>query len=153
MLWQFGISLAAIAFVALVVFVIHVLVELLQTIRLSREAIVRVESQLAHKAEEALKVIQGSQQLLDDIQSRLKATDGFILAMRRTGETSASLSQSILGISRLLSDSIIEVRSSLHSQQDTVRNLITLTTLGTELWHKWQTSKSSKAASHTNEQP
>ncbi|SFL24775.1 protein of unknown function [Paenibacillus sp. 1_12] len=150
--WPLIVALAVLTSLVIIGFAFHVWIETRRAVRRSMEMMERMEAQMVCTLEDTRKLIETSQSLIGDIQRSLNAAEGFIQAIQTTGEASASLSKSIKGISGVLSNSITEARITLQNEHDTVRNLIAMTTMGVELWHKWQSRKPSKLASHTNEQ-
>lgn len=142
-IWQSSICLASIAFIVLVGYLIAVLRQSRKAMLQAQEALSDIQSRLEQTTEESIRTIRLSRQVLEDVQGRLKATDGFVAAMEQTGEAASTLSHSVKLVSRTLSDSVLEARESLHSRQDTVKDLIELTTTGVQLWQRWQAQRTS----------
>ncbi|MCS7462232.1 DUF948 domain-containing protein [Paenibacillus doosanensis] len=143
-MWQISISLASLAFVVLAGYLIFLLKESRQAMRQAQDTLNRMQEKLELTAEESVRTIRLSREVLEDVQRRMKATDGFVDAMERTGEAASSLSRSVQLVSRTLSDTVLEARETLHTRQDTVKDLIELTTTGIQLWQRWQAQKPSK---------
>ncbi|MCU6794654.1 DUF948 domain-containing protein [Paenibacillus sp. WQ 127069] len=150
--WPLIVSLAVLTGVMVIGIALLLWIEVRRAIRRSLAMMERMEAQMKGTLEDTQQLIQTTQSLTVDIQRRLHAADGIMQAIQSTGEASASLSKSIKGISGVLSNSITEARATLQNEQDTVRNLIAMTTMGVELWHKWQSRKPSKPSSPANEQ-
>lgn len=142
-IWQISVCLASIAFIVLVGYLIAMLRESRKAMLQAQETLDGIRSQLEHTAEESLHTIRLSRQVLEDVQGRLKATDGFVAAIEQTGEAANTLSHSVKLVSRTLSDTVLEARESLHSRQDMVKDLIELTTTGIQLWQRWQAQRPS----------
>ncbi|WP_282936782.1 DUF948 domain-containing protein [Paenibacillus sp. RC67] len=143
MIWQISVSLASVAFIVLVGYLIVMLRQSRKAMLQAQETLSGIQSQLMLTTEESIRTIRLSRQVLEDVQGRLKATDGFVAAMEQTGEAASTLSHSVKLVSRSLSDTVLEARESLHSRQDTVKDLIELTTTGIQLWQRWQAQKAS----------
>jgi uncharacterized protein YoxC len=150
--WPLIVSLAVLTSVMVIGIALLLWIEVRRAIRRSLAMMERMEAQMKGTLEDTQQLIQTTQSLTVDIQRRLHAADGIMQVIQSTGEASASLSKSIKGISGVLSNSITEARATLQNEQDTVRNLIAMTTMGVELWHKWQSRKPSKPSSPANEQ-
>ncbi|WP_240418926.1 DUF948 domain-containing protein [Paenibacillus periandrae] len=146
------VSLAVLISVVVIGIAVLLWLEVRRALHRSLAMMERMEARLKGTLEDTHKLIQTTQSLTVDIQRRLHAADGFMQAIQSTGEASASLSKSIKGISGVLADSITEAQGTLQNEQDTVRNLIAMTTMGIELWHKWQSRKPSRPSSPANEQ-
>lgn len=151
-MWQISVSLASVAFIVLIGFLIFVLLESRKAMRQAQETLSRIQLKLEQTTEESIRTIRVSREVLEDVQGRLKATDGFVAALEQTGDAANRLSHSVKLVSRTLSDTVLEARESLHSRQDTVKDLIELTTTGIQLWQRWQAQKASQPARRTNEQ-
>ncbi|GAA4862238.1 hypothetical protein GCM10023310_47020 [Paenibacillus vulneris] len=143
MIWQISVSLASLAFIVLAGYLLFMLRESRKAMAQAQETLSAIQVQLKLTTEESVRTIRLSRQLLEDVQGRLKATDGFVAAMEQTGEAASTLSHSVKLVSRTLSDTVLEARESLHSRQDTVKDLIELTTTGIQLWQRWQAQKAS----------
>ena len=151
MLLEYSISAAVAAFIIMVAFIIYTLIEVRLAIQQSRQMLTRMELKLEHTAEETLGLVRNAQRLLTDIDNHVKASDGFIKALVTTGQSAKLLSQSVNGFSCALAEIVTEAQTTLQSQQDTVREIINLSTTGIQLWKKWQSRKPSRTASNTDE--
>lgn len=151
-MWQISVSLASFAFIVMIGLLIFVLLESRRTMKQAQESISQIQQKLVQTTDESLRTIRVSREVLEDVQRRLKATDGFVAALEQTGDAANRLSHSVKLISRTLSDTVLEARESLHSRQDTVKDLIELTTTGIQLWQRWQAQKNLQPESRTNDQ-
>jgi len=150
-MWQIGVTVASVAFTVLAGFFVFVLLESRRTMRHAQETLSRIEEKLEKATEESLRTIRVSREVLEDVQRRLKATDGFVAAMEQTGDAARKLSHSVKLVSRTLSDTVLETRETLHSRQDTVKDVIELATTAIQLWQRWQAQKPSKPGQGTND--
>jgi uncharacterized protein YoxC len=151
MLWEYSISAAAAAFIIMAAFIVYTLIEVRLSIQQSRETFRRMELRLEKTADETLGLIHSTQSIIANIDSRLQASDGFIQAFSSAGDSARRLSQTVNGFSRILSEAAAEAQASLHAQHDTIRDIVSLTTAGVQLWQRWQTRKPSRADSKTDE--
>ncbi|OXM84392.1 hypothetical protein CF651_21690 [Paenibacillus rigui] len=150
---QLCIGLACIAFIVLVGFLIAAIKESRKAMQQAQATLAKMEKELQRTAEESVRMFQLSSRVLEDVQHKLKAADGFVEAMDQTGEAASRISRSMQQASRTLSETVVEAADRLHSRQDTVRDLIELTTTGMHLWHKWQAARAAKAAAPADDQP
>jgi uncharacterized protein YoxC len=153
MIMQISIGLACIAFIVLVCFLVVAIKESRRAMEQAQHTLAKMEKELERTTEESVRMFRLSSQVLEDVQRKLKAADGFVEAMDQTGEAASRLSQSVQQVSRTLSETVLEATDKLHSRQDTVRDLIELTTTGMHLWQRWQAGRLAKAASQTDDQP
>ncbi|WP_171656264.1 DUF948 domain-containing protein [Paenibacillus foliorum] len=152
MLWQIAVLIVSIAVVVLIGFLIPTLIETRRTIKETHITLSQLQTRLEQTAVESKHLIQLTQKLVEDVQEKIKAADGFVDAMEQTGAAASRLSQSVRLVSRTLSDSVTEASSTLHNSKDTMRDLLELTSISMQLWQRWQASKSSKAKVQTGEQ-
>ncbi|MDF2962717.1 MAG: hypothetical protein K0S39_4452 [Paenibacillus sp.] len=152
MLWQTGVLIVSVAVVVLIGFLIPAIVEMRRAVKETQLTLSRMQAKLEQTAEETAGLIRLTHRVVEDVQSRIKAADGFVEAMEQTGEAASRLSQSVKLVSRTLSDTVLEARSSLHNRKDTMRDLLELTSISMQLWQRWQNSKTPKAAEQTDEQ-
>ncbi|MCR8631035.1 DUF948 domain-containing protein [Paenibacillus radicis (ex Xue et al. 2023)] len=152
MLWQIAVLIVSIAVVVLIGFLIPTLIETRRTIKETYSTLSQLQMKLEQTAVESKQLIQLTQQVVEDVQERIKAANGFVEAMEQTGAAASRLSQSVKLVSRTLSDTVTEASSTLHSNKDTMRDILELTSISMQLWQRWQDSKSSKAKAQTNEQ-
>ncbi|MFD0678066.1 MULTISPECIES: DUF948 domain-containing protein [unclassified Paenibacillus] len=152
MLWQIAVLIVSIAVVVLIGFLIPTLIETRRTIKETYSTLSQLQMKLEQTAVESKHLIQLTQQVVEDVQERIKAANGFVEAMEQTGAAASRLSQSVKLVSRTLSDTVTEASSTLHSNKDTMRDILELTSISMQLWQRWQDSKSSKAKAQTNEQ-
>lgn len=152
MIMQISIGMACAAFIVLVCFLVAAVKESRSAMQQAQQSLARIELELARTTEASVQLIRQSSQVLEDVQRKLKAADGFVDAMDQTGAAANRLSQSVQQVSRTLTETVLEAKDSLGGQKDTVRDLIELTSTGMHLWQRWQAHRLAKAAAQTDEQ-
>ncbi|TDF95793.1 DUF948 domain-containing protein [Paenibacillus piri] len=146
MLWQIGVLAASIAVVVVACFMIPTVWEARKTMKETRSTLSQLQVKLEQTAEESNRLIRLTHQAVSDVHNNIKAADSFVEAVEQTGEAARRVSGTVKLVSQSLSDTLLEARSSMHHRQDTVRDLLELTSISMQLWQRWQTSKSSAKA-------
>ncbi|PZE21010.1 DUF948 domain-containing protein [Paenibacillus xerothermodurans] len=146
MFWQIGICAACLAIIILIAVVIPAVLAARHAVQETVKTLQHMQMKVEQTAEESRQLAVITQQLLGDVQNRIQRTEAFFQAMDQTGEAAGRFSKSVELVSHTLTDTVLGARNSLHSRQETIREIIDLTTTGMQLWHRWQAQKSSKAA-------
>jgi len=143
--WQYGVALCMAAFLIVAVYGIRLLRRADAALQQAEAALQAVQRQVTHTAGESERLIRASTALVEEVQVKLAAADAWFKAANETGEAMNRVSRSVKVMSQTVEHSVLEARRAVHNNQDTVNDLMELTTAGIHLWHRLQAYKRSKS--------
>ncbi|CAG7625801.1 hypothetical protein PAESOLCIP111_02764 [Paenibacillus solanacearum] len=145
MWWQYGVALCMAAFLIVTVYGIRLLRRADAALQQAEAALQAVQRQVTHTAGESERLFRASTALVEEVQVKLAAADAWFKAANETGEAMNRVSRSVKVMSQTVEHSVLEARRAVHNNQDTVNDLMELTTAGIHLWHRLQAYKRSKS--------
>ncbi|TVY06700.1 DUF948 domain-containing protein [Paenibacillus cremeus] len=145
MWWQIGLGLCMLAFLLLVVYAVKLLRSADAAMKQADQALRSMQLQIQQTTAESERLLKASTLVAEDLRSKLAAADAWFRAANESGEAITSVSRSVKSMSKTVEDTVQEARRAVHSNQDTVNDVMELTTAGLHLWHRWQAYRQSKA--------
>jgi len=143
--WQYGIAVCMVAFLILTLYGIRLLRRADAALKQAEAALREVQQQVTQTTGESERLFKASTVLVEDLQGKLNAADAWFKAANETGEAMNRVSRSVKVMSQTVEHSVLEARRAVHNNQDTVNDLMELTTAGIHLWHRLQACKRSKS--------
>lgn len=146
---EWSLSLIAIAFAALVVYLIYTLSSARKSLDQVEATLRTVENQLNQLSEEAVPLIRNANRLLDtanqvsaDVQGKVHALDPLFDSTRQIGEAVRQVSTSVKQVSATVSQTLNrKVQPAVQQQASTAEQVLKWANVGVELWSRWKSKK------------
>lgn len=148
--WKLGVieisvALIAIAFAFLVFFVVRTLLTVQSSLVQLNQTMIHTQQQLDDVSKETTELLRNTNQITQDIQQKSQSLDSLFSSVNDVGLAVQQVSSSFKQVSTTLSESVERtVVKSTEQNQDKVAEMIRYTTIGLNLWRKWQERKEKK---------
>jgi uncharacterized protein YoxC len=142
---EISLAVIAIAFVLLVFFVIKTLKAVRGSLDQLNKTMVHMEQQLDEVSKESTELIRNTNQMTLDLKQKSQSLDGLFHSVENAGQAVQQVTSSFKQVSTTLSDSVQRtISKSTEQKQDKVAEVIRYTTIGLNIWKKWQARKENK---------
>lgn len=143
---EISIALIAIAFTALVYFIIKTLSSVRQTLEQTNQTMLDLRSQVEQLNAEATQLIRNTNELTVDLKQKSRAVDGVFDSIQNLGVATQQMTSSLKQVSTTISNSVQKsVVTNTSGERDKLAEIIQYVTLGMKYWQKWQLRKQNKA--------
>lgn len=142
---EISVAIIAIAFVFLVFFIVRTLLSVQGSLVQLNQIMVHTQLQLDEVSKETTELLRNTNQITQDIQQKSQSLDSLFHSVDDVGQAVQQVASSFKQVSTTLSESVERtVLKSTENNQDKVAEMIRYTTIGLNLWRKWQARKESK---------
>ncbi|GAA0379905.1 DUF948 domain-containing protein [Bacillus horti] len=150
-----GISVAiiAIAFAALVIFLIKTLTSVRNTLDQVNQTMLEMKGQVDNLSTEATELIRSTNEITADIKNKTQKLDGIFHSIEDLGVASQQMTASIKQVSTTISSRVKQMTEvPPQGKTDKLSEMFKYVTAGVKLWQSWQERKAQKEEQvHTQE--
>jgi uncharacterized protein YoxC len=140
----------AVAFGCLVFYLITALKAVRGSLEQLSKTMVHMQGQIEDVSRETTELLKNTNEITLDVQKKSKSLDSLFESVDNVGVAVKQITNSAKEVSTTLSQSLqYNVTNKAAQNQDKISEIIRLTSVGLNLWKKWQAHKESKQ--HTKE--
>lgn len=144
--WEIAVIAASAAFLVFVGFGIRVMLTVNRTLDEASKVVKQTDEQLKESMGAAQQLMKTASALHLDLQQKLQLLEPLFEAAEQTGHAAASVTRTVSTVSRTVEHTLEEASKAVMDQQDTIKDIMALTSAAMQLWQRWSLSKSSRNA-------
>lgn len=142
---QISVAIIAVAFVALVIYLILALRSVRESMEQANQTMANLERQLEQVSGEAMKLMISTTQLTDDMNRKIKHVDGFFESINDVGQAVQQVTSSVKQVSATVSQSFSgSIQQGVHTHKNKIDEVVQWTNVAINLWQKLSSLKSKK---------
>lgn len=146
MIIKISVAIIALAFAALVVFLILTLRSAQESLNQVNETLTDVQKQLNQVSQEAITLIQSTNQVTADVNRKMKSLDTVFESIDQVGESVHQVTSSVKQVSATVSQSLSQnIEKAVHDNGQKMQNILQWSGLALNLLKQWQQYKSSSS--------
>jgi uncharacterized protein YoxC len=132
-----SVAVAAISLVILVYFLVGFIRQAHTSMNHIQQMIQSMEHNVSELSRESIKLLQQSQSITEDIQSKLGSANTLFRSVEQVGASVHQVATSFKQVSATISQTVQETQKSVQAHRG--RATLDWVLTGIQLWHKWQT--------------
>ncbi|KIL36802.1 hypothetical protein SD70_31240 [Gordoniibacillus kamchatkensis] len=142
---------AAAAFVVLTAVAVRTMLAVSRTMGQVSHALARFELQLEETGGQTTRLLQQTEAIAAEVQSKLQELSSFTASVRNVGDSLNEVGGTVRQASRQLARSVLEVEQAVHTHRARVQEALEWAATGVQLWRQWQSGRKMRAEAKQRE--
>lgn len=145
MILEISSAVAALAFVVLVVYLVTLIQSAKRSLADTNETLALIRKDLEKVSQESVSLMKAGEQLIRDADEKLHSLDPLANSVKHTGQALEQVTDSVRQVSAAVSRSATGFGKHMDKNQGRFAEILEYTSLGLQLWQKWQSRKEGKS--------